>query len=426
MLDRVGFYCWAGPGTIRMLKLKYFNPIINYESLYKSYDYEHLKTVQDLIHITDIWVTYSWGFHEKNEKEDYEFLRSKIPNFKKLNLKSHAYIQGPNLVYNDFKEHDMWCRDERGNLIAFYRGRFLTCVNNPNFQDYYLKKIENACKEDIDGIFVDNLIFGQFGLISKKDSTRITFYGCNCEFCQKKYKKTTGESIPTNVLKESPERLKQYTKFRIDSLYEFKKKISEITHRYKKEFGSNSLDPKFDSENYFGLDTHRSAQLQDYILFENHSIPSSKRNNLYIDKIAKEIHKPVFVVSYKHGIGFDGHFNQNDLNSIFTEASHLDFYPCIKGSEYIDNKTWNNFDPESFEKPLIFDSFLNIKGYKKKKIREKHQNAFMKIMQSVILDNHFTRKVTNRTFNPFMRYYYNNKTFRKLFTWLYKIALKSH
>jgi hypothetical protein len=36
MLDRIGYYCWAGPGTIRMIKVKYFNPRIDEKSLMTS------------------------------------------------------------------------------------------------------------------------------------------------------------------------------------------------------------------------------------------------------------------------------------------------------------------------------------------------------------------------------------------------------
>jgi hypothetical protein len=73
MNKRTGFYCWAGPGTIRMIKLKFFNPKIDRHSLMHSYDYNYLSKAKELFGITDVWATYSWGFSPETEKEDYKF-----------------------------------------------------------------------------------------------------------------------------------------------------------------------------------------------------------------------------------------------------------------------------------------------------------------------------------------------------------------
>ena len=57
MLSRIGFYCWAGFGTERIIKTKYFNPKIDKESLFKSYDYDYLSKVKEIFGITDAWIS---------------------------------------------------------------------------------------------------------------------------------------------------------------------------------------------------------------------------------------------------------------------------------------------------------------------------------------------------------------------------------
>ena len=59
---RIGYYSWAGPNTIDMLKTKYFSPKLSLNSIMNSYDYEYLAELKDKFGVTDFWCTYSWGF----------------------------------------------------------------------------------------------------------------------------------------------------------------------------------------------------------------------------------------------------------------------------------------------------------------------------------------------------------------------------
>jgi len=59
--ERVGFYLWGGPGTIRIIEVKYFTPRMDRQSIMTCYDYDYLARAQALFGITDCWVTYSWG-----------------------------------------------------------------------------------------------------------------------------------------------------------------------------------------------------------------------------------------------------------------------------------------------------------------------------------------------------------------------------
>src|SRR5512145_311730 len=152
---RAGVYCWAGPGTERMIRLKYPQHKVDLWSLWHSYDADQLCQAKEKLGITDAWVSYSWGFSERTEQADYEFLRQHLGNFQRLGIRTHAYVQGTNLVTAEHPDQDYYCRDYRGRLIPYHRGRKLTCPNNPAFKAYIHRKVELALREDVDGVFVD-------------------------------------------------------------------------------------------------------------------------------------------------------------------------------------------------------------------------------------------------------------------------------
>ena len=403
--NRVGFYCWAGPGTIAMLRLKYFNPPINESSFLTSYDQDYLWEVKKTFGVTDFFAMYSWGFSDEFESADREFILSRLANFKKLGLRVHAYIQGPNLVYRDFKDRDFFCIDNRGRKISYHRGRKLTCPNNPNFRKYIYQKIEQACEHDFAGIYMDNAFFGQLGLPSLARSPKV-FVGCACKYCRGKFEKQTDRKFPKDF--RDRELTQQYLDFRADSLTEFLAEAAAIAHRAGKEFGSNSYDPRFDSKFVYGQDLSALDKIQDYFLFETISLPSQpdKKNHLYLDELRQTgtIAKPVFVLTYKKGISFDSSFRQKDFDSIFTEAEQLDYAPCLKGTEFVTRGRWHNLEIERYRSPRILSNF------ELKKICRSKFFCFKNFS--------FLTPVLDWLANPFMTFYFENRLARKIFGWL--------
>jgi hypothetical protein len=408
---RVGFYCWAGPGTIRMINLKYFNPPINSKSLMQSYDSEYLTKAQRLFGLTDAWVTYSWGFAEETEKEDRGFILSRLENFKKLGIKTHAYIQGPNLVYKDYENSSWFCIDEYGDLIPYARGRKIVCINNPKFKKYLKDKITEACNYDFDGIFIDNIQMGKLGLPGGENYST-SFVGCYCNFCKEKFKSLYNLEIP-KVLKKHSLIRKLYLEFRTICTTKFLQEMAEVVHSKNKLFGTNSYDPKFNSSYCYGTNLAEVAKIQDYLLFENHSLPAlkSKRNNSYINEIAKKVgtEKPIFIVSYKKGIGFDCEFTQSDVDRIFSETVNSQFSPCLKASEFVTKKVWHNLNLENYRKPRL----VNLEN---SNIRYKSRRSLL----SYPLVDLVIRKYGLRA----MVLYFENKFARKVLSSFYKNIIK--
>ena len=350
MLSRIGYYCWAGPGTERIIKTKYFNPKIDKNSLFKSYDYEYLVKVKGIFGITDAWISYSWGFSDKVEKEDHEFTLKHLENFKKLKIKTHAYLQGCNLVYENFKDQDFWCRDEKNRLVTYYKGRKVTCVNNPNFRNFFRKRLSELVKQSFDGIYIDNIQMGQLGVPMPEGQMPFVFAGCRCKYCQQEFKDKYKKEIPIDFEKDL-ETTKEYLNFRVDSINNFIAEASKTVHSKNKTFGTNSYDPKFNTRDVYGFDVDKIKEYQDYLLFENHALSNDSIENEYINKITIKSKKPVFVVSYKYGIGFDKQFSQKDFNLIYSEVKNFKFYPVIKASEYVTNNTWHNLFLDNLDAP---------------------------------------------------------------------------
>ncbi len=343
MEKRAGAYYWAGPGTIRMIRQKFFRPRIDEEDLMRSYDLDRLSRLKDTLGLTDAWVTWSWGFSRATEAPDRSFLRRKLENFKRLGIRTHAYVQGTNLVFDEHKDADYYCRDDRGQLIPYHRGRKLCCPNNPAFRRYLVERVREACAEDVDGVFMDNLHFGQFPI--PLDGF-ITFFGCRCTHCATAFREATGWEIP-RIHHPNDARTKAYIRFRSDSMHALLGELRAVTRAAGKEFGSNGLDLNLDTNLFYGYDLQKLQDQQDYLLVENFNHPLGRRSNARLAPILETARVPVFIVSYKKTIGGHGAVSQRDLDAVHTESKILGYHPCYKCAEFTTDKVWHNLKTDA-------------------------------------------------------------------------------
>jgi hypothetical protein len=401
--QRAGVYCWAGPGTERMIRLKYPHHKIDLSSVWQSYDLDQLQQAKEKLGTTDAWVSYSWGFSEQTEQEDYQFLRQRLENFHRLGIKTNAYVQGTNLVLEEHQEKDYFCRDYRGRLIPYHRGRKLTCPNNPAFKAYLHRKVALALNEEVDGVYIDNMHFGQLPLLLGK--RRTTFFGCRCQHCQKRFKREVGTAIPSLFHLDS-EVFSAYVDFRVRSLMELVRELADQVHTAGKQFGSNSFDPRHDPRLLYGTDLGELNQVQDYFLFENHYLPCKKRSNAYLQPLVQPLSKPVFVVSYKRGIGRERHYSQADFDAVYSESQTMGYIPCYKASEYTTRGVWHNLRFEQIQ-PV-----QQIEG-----IRFKAARAVEEMPR--LPGGPYLSSVLNRIYVPTLSGYYENKFVRKSLGWLY-------
>lgn len=345
---RVGIYAWAGPGTIRLLQTKYPSPRIDEDSFLHLYDHHYLSQVQKLFGVTDAWVTYSWGFSSKKEHEDYSFLRHHLPVFKQLGIKTHAYVQGLNVVTADFVDQDLFCRDGWGKLVPYSRGRTFVCPNNPAVRTLLGDRVRLASEEDCDGVFVDNILFGLPPFTVHSDI--LPFFGCSCTHCQTAFKAAFGYSLPTKEKRDN--QIGDYLQFREHTVTQLIRELKEIVGKKKKEFGINLYDPYLRNDVlFYGYSLAAIEPFLDYFLIENHSLPSqSNSNNDHLLPLLSSTQKPVFVVSYKNGIGFEPQYSQHDYNSIASESQRLGYQPCYKVTEFTTKGKWHALDCSQIKK----------------------------------------------------------------------------
>lgn len=331
-----GAYYWAGPGTVRMIRLKFFSPPIDADAMLRAYDPPALAALRRVLGATDAWVTYSWGFSDDTEREDRAYLRERLDHFRAAALRTHAYVQGTNLVRADFPHEDLWCRDPDGRRVPYHRGRDLCCPLSPRFRAIFLGRVAAAAAEDVDGVFVDNAHFGQFPLA---DARRASFFGCACAGCDRAFRARTGEGIPRRHLLETPLSA-EYRRFRTETLEALLREAADVAHARGKVFGCNGLDAELDTRLFYGNDPYALARFQDYLLVENFGHPS-RGGNAGLAPLVENAGVPVCVVSYKRVIGGHPQTTTADIADVREEAEKLGYVPCFKASEFTTDGTWH-------------------------------------------------------------------------------------
>lgn len=355
VLERVGLYAWGGPGTIRLLNVKYHNPTIDEASFLHLYDPPFLAQASEKLGVTDMWVTYSWGFADATEQVDREFIAARLPNFKQHGIRTHAYIQGLNLVTGEFGDHDVFCRDSKGRLLPYSKGRSLTCPNKPQARAIIRARVKEAARADFDGIFVDNIIFGLPPFFFRRDYT--SFWGCACTDCQQMFEAQFGYQLPLNGLR-GDQQIRDYLQFRCRSVAHLLGELSVAARDAGKQFGINLYDPFCHTpEVYFGYCLSEIAPLLDYYLIENLALGRGCGiDNTHLNPLIENDPKPVFVVSYRDGIGADPAYTQADIDHIWSEAHALGYAPCLKATEYITGRQWHALRIEDVQPPQIIEA----------------------------------------------------------------------
>lgn len=362
-MRRVGIYLWAGPGTLRLLQTKYHHPQINTASFLHAYDQNNLQSLKQVFNLTDAWVTYSWGFSDHTESADYQFLQDHLDNFVRLKLHTHAYVQGLNLVTSEFSDIDPWCRDHHDHLLPYSKGRSFTCPNNPAATAVILNRVQRACQLPITSVYIDNLIFGlpPFDL----SANYAPFFGCSCKHCQQAFHTEFGYPLP--IAEKQDQQLRDYLRFRRQSVRRLLQQIHHITKAHGKKLGINLMDPVWINPLiYFGYTLPDVRRYVDYLFVENHQHPSNSQGNQHLTSLIKQTTKPIFVISYKNDIGHDPQTTHSDIIAVQTEADQLGYHVCLKGSEFTTRGAWHTFDPQQYQQAGYAATYHNEQYIKAK------------------------------------------------------------
>lgn len=347
-MQRVGLYAWGGPGTIRLLQVKYHHPRIDEASFLTLYDADTLAEAKQKLAVTDMWVTYSWGFSDTTEQPDRCFIVERLPNFEQHGIAPHAYVQGLNLVTREFAGQDVFCRDKRGRLLPYSKGRAFTCPNKPAARAIIRQRVEAACAQPFAGVFIDNLMFGLPPFLVRSDYT--SFFGCACEGCQTAFRQQYGYALPVNA-RTGTQQIEDYLSFRARTITDLCAELSGVARSAGKAFGVNLYDPYWHApELHFGYSLAQLGPYLDYYLIENHALSGSNRHLIPLIEAAD---KPVFVVSYRDGIGHDAAYTPQQIDAIWSEAAALAYSPALKATEFVTGGVWHALDLSGVHAPTV-------------------------------------------------------------------------
>ena len=340
-------YLWAGPGTIRMNKIKFMDfpvdEIVHREAHFLS----GAKGVVEGLFTNWVHLTYNWGFPPEIEIEDWEDFRRAADNYHQVGSPVFAYIQSSNCVFEgSFKSKDWYVRDPKGRKVHYYSGRYMVDWTHPEWIQHLKGLIAGAIERGADGIFFDNLWYGQQP--SALMGAWVGGAGCYCERCQALYRAETGESIPRKILPERDE-VADYIRWRAKRVTATLQTLADEVHRLKPDalISANDYDVTMrNSYLVYGLDVEALAKIQDVVMVENFALPrwdvSSRArlaNNALTIRNTRELVRDqahLSVLSYDVGIGFDPVYPPRRHQQGIAEAAACGASMTIKGTEYND------------------------------------------------------------------------------------------
>ena len=346
--QRVGLYAWEGPNTIELLNTKYHTPRIAHDTFFRLYTPDYLRVAQEKIGLTDLWMTCSWGFSDEREQEQYDYVATYLPSIKERGIHTYGYVQGLNVVGGDFPRADFFCKSAQGARIPYSKDRYLICPSHPDTYTHLERRVARVAQMGFDAVFVDNILFGLLPLVVGKNIS--TSFGCHCRHCADAFEARYAYALP--VRPESEEQLYDFLRFRVEQTTALVARLSDVARTHGAQFGVNLFDPLWHTpELYFGFSLEQLKPYLDYYLIENHALTRTSHvpKNTHLATL-REDGKPLFVLSYRNGIGCESAYSQETIERMFAEADAHGFSVCLKGSEFTTRGVWHTLDIEALSR----------------------------------------------------------------------------
>jgi len=342
-------YLWAGPGTIRMNKLKFMDVAVDEAVHHEAHTPAGARRVLETLRCNWVHLMYDWGFPPEIEQEDWASFAQAARAYHEQGSPVFAYIQTSNCVYaGSFRDQDWYALDPRGRRITYftYGGRFMACFDHPAWRQHLQDLIRGAIERGADGIFFDNLFQG--GQPLSFLGAWLGYTGCHCPACQQRYRAEMGTSIPTQLRPGDPE-LARYLRWRTDQVTRLVRDMAAYARALRPgiPISANDFDPILrDSYLIYGIDLAALAQVQDVTMIENFGLvrweegppPILVNNALNIHTAQAIIGEAAHLsmLSYDVGIGFDPVYPPRRYRQGIAEAAAGGASMTTKGTEYHD------------------------------------------------------------------------------------------
>jgi len=344
-------YMWAGPGTIRINKVKFPGTAVDEKVHMEGGLRIGARRLKEMGY-NWAYCTYNWGFPPEIEHEDHEYFKRTVKEYHEEGLRVLGYVQFSNTVFDGSYLTKRWyAMDQFGNKINYYSGRYLTCPTDEEWKVHLTGIVKEIVEAGADGVFFDNVFGSWFG-----------FRPCYCDRCQKQFREFA-KSLSLNV-RGIPEYLSEneesraYLIWRRKVLWETIEELAKLAKSINPNvvISSNSFEACLSKLAIMaGVDLRNAFEVQDWVMIENHQLPRKFKGLQIFNTMTYRIAhahskgKPVTSVPYMLGIGTDAVYPIRNYLQGMAEAYANDSVMVLKGTEYFHDGKWTLITDEKFE-----------------------------------------------------------------------------
>ncbi|MBZ0318588.1 MAG: hypothetical protein K8L91_19395 [Anaerolineae bacterium] len=336
-------YLWGGPGTRRMLRIKFMNAPVDD----KIYDLAHsIEGAEMVAQMGFNWafLAFNWGFPPEIEEQDWESFRSAVIHYHKAGVKIFGYVQSSNCVYQgSYIEKDWYALDPYGRKIPYFRGRYYTSLSNATWLAEVRERVRKIIEAGVDGIFFDNAWVGGTGIdVAEMPLGPIGAYD---EHSRRAYSNAfNGAEIPL-VLDTRDAATRQYLRWRADIAAAAVRDWSQTARDLNPSvvITANNYDV-IASNSYvaMGVDIENMASVQDVMIVPSFALPRLQEDNsvvanaITIGAVQSRVgNKPVATLPQRDGVGVERMATAKQLSRAMAESAALNAPMVVNGTGYL-------------------------------------------------------------------------------------------
>lgn len=336
-------YLWAGPGTVRMNRLKFMGAPVDEVVHAEAHTEAGAARMAQEADFNWAYLMYDWGFPPEIEKVGHEDFRRAVAVYHDAGLRTFGYIQTSNCVYDgSYRGKDWYALDSKSRPFYYYTGRYMTCWRHPEWLEHMREMVRGVVGAGSDGVFFDNPWHGaqpiHFG------GAWMGSAGCYCPRCRAAFREASGLEIPTLMLPETDEASRVYLRWRARQVAGTLATLTDYARSLNHDvvISVNDFDAVMrPSTLIYGIDLGLLSGVQDVIMIEDYGLPRWEKdllvNNVLTLHTARGLigDTPLSTNPYDKGIGFDSVYAPRRFRQGIAEAAACGAAMVVKGTEYV-------------------------------------------------------------------------------------------